>query len=230
MSLTYINLTKILQDLVSKHDCRRTELAKYLNISPARLSNYITGKRTPDISTIVNIAEFFGIDLNTFVGVKFSGVPLYKNFDKEAFELKEKKLRYADRNDIAEIPFISIAGKKKYFDAERIPLSMFFLVDIEEPEKNAVMFEIPTDLSDDIQAGDLIVCARCTSTTLKSNDHVLLNGRAFHTYTYINSKYTPMLVDKNNPDKTIYIENEEELSSYFVLRHVFKDKRQIKHI
>lgn len=48
----------------------QTHLAEYLGISQNTLSQYETGKRTPDIKTVKMLAEYFSVSINAILGIK----------------------------------------------------------------------------------------------------------------------------------------------------------------
>ena len=56
---------------------KQTDLAKAVNVSPAALSGYETGKYEADIETYMKIADFFGVSLDYLLGA--SNTPKLKD-------------------------------------------------------------------------------------------------------------------------------------------------------
>ena len=54
----------VLKRLRKKQGLTQQELAKYLKISPSAIAMYESGKRMPDYDLIIEIADFFNVDLN----------------------------------------------------------------------------------------------------------------------------------------------------------------------
>lgn len=46
------------------------DIAEYLNIHPASYANYENGKRIPDIQTLVRIADFYNLSIDSLLGRK----------------------------------------------------------------------------------------------------------------------------------------------------------------
>ncbi len=59
----------ILRDFMGRHPITRKrvtqkELAEYLGLSPQTISFYTTGERTPNLQTLIKLAEFFGVSVD----------------------------------------------------------------------------------------------------------------------------------------------------------------------
>lgn len=65
--------------LMDSNKTKGKELAEYLDVTPATISNYRTGSRSIDIETLDRICDYYGISLDQFFGKE----PL----DKEEMEL-----------------------------------------------------------------------------------------------------------------------------------------------
>lgn len=61
-------LGKILRDLREKHNYTQRELAKALNITPACLSKYETGRSTPSPDMPIKIADTFNVSVDYLLG------------------------------------------------------------------------------------------------------------------------------------------------------------------
>ena len=54
--------------LLSTHNKKQAELAKYLDIKPNTISFYCSGERTPNTEQIVKIADFFSVTTDYLLG------------------------------------------------------------------------------------------------------------------------------------------------------------------
>lgn len=57
-----------LKELREKYDLSQSELGKTLNVTPQSISNYETGKRMPEISELIKLADYFGVSIDYLVG------------------------------------------------------------------------------------------------------------------------------------------------------------------
>lgn len=57
-----------LKELREKYGIFQSELAKVLNVTSQAISNYEAGKREPQISELIKIAEYFGVSIDYLVG------------------------------------------------------------------------------------------------------------------------------------------------------------------
>ena len=73
-----MDISKRLKELREIHKLTQEELAQGLNVSRTTISNYENGSRTPDISMINNIADFYNITINSI----FSDTIEYKSKHK----------------------------------------------------------------------------------------------------------------------------------------------------
>ena len=59
---------KRLQKIRKRHGFTQNEVAKELNISQVNMSHYETGIREPDIETLAQLAEFYGVSTDWLIG------------------------------------------------------------------------------------------------------------------------------------------------------------------
>lgn len=64
-----MNTGKIIRDLRIKNKLSSKELSKILNISESAISLYESGKRTPSISLIIKMADYFNVSTDYLLGV-----------------------------------------------------------------------------------------------------------------------------------------------------------------
>ena len=57
-----------LKTLLEERDMSQVELAQALHLGKSTVSQYISGTRTPDLSTLKRIAEFFAVSLDFLLG------------------------------------------------------------------------------------------------------------------------------------------------------------------
>lgn len=57
-----------LKELLDERDMTQAELARSLHLGKSTISQYISGVRTPDLSTLCKLAEFFSVSLDYLLG------------------------------------------------------------------------------------------------------------------------------------------------------------------
>ena len=115
-------LGKKIKNLLMENNIKQQDLAAYLNISPSRLSNYISDKREIDFQTLSEIALFFKVDLNYFSD-KFSN--LSKNVSSYN-TLSYNTSSNFNVNDIVNISHVNLNGKIKAVNKDKIAVSKIF--------------------------------------------------------------------------------------------------------
>ena len=76
-----------IKELRQKNNISQTELAKKLEVSQKSISNYEKGLSTPDIETLIKIADYFHTTIDNLVG---HNVPYL--LDKSLLSEKQKQL------------------------------------------------------------------------------------------------------------------------------------------
>lgn len=70
-----------IKDLREDRDLRQTDLAKATGIDQRTISNYETGKSSPDAYALIKLADYFNVSIDFLVGrVNYN---FYKKADKE---------------------------------------------------------------------------------------------------------------------------------------------------
>lgn len=64
----YATFAKKLVNLRKKANLTQASLADALNISQSSIAQYETGNRLPEMSVLLEISRYFGVDLNELVG------------------------------------------------------------------------------------------------------------------------------------------------------------------
>ena len=57
-----------IRDLREDRDLRQTDVSKATGIDQKTLSNYETGKTSPDSYALIRLADFFGVSIDYLVG------------------------------------------------------------------------------------------------------------------------------------------------------------------
>lgn len=61
-------LSNILRLLVSRKEMTQKDIASELGISQQRFNFYVNGSREPDISTLILLADYFGVTVDYLIG------------------------------------------------------------------------------------------------------------------------------------------------------------------
>ena len=65
-----------LRELRTRNGTRQSTLAKYIHRSPCSISNYENGVNSPDLETLVRIADFYGVSTDYLLGrTDFASAP-----------------------------------------------------------------------------------------------------------------------------------------------------------
>lgn len=74
-----------------KKHLTQSQLGKLVGLSGAQISRFESGQREPSITTLVKLAEIFGVTVGYLVGVeKKTPVPAEKRDEGEVFDLSKK--------------------------------------------------------------------------------------------------------------------------------------------
>lgn len=61
-------LGDMIAELRQDHHMNQKELAQFLNVSVATISHYESEKHSPDLATLVRIADYFGVSVDYLLG------------------------------------------------------------------------------------------------------------------------------------------------------------------
>ena len=109
-----------LRELRKEQRITQEDLAEKLNVSSRTISRWETGSNMPDISLLIEIADFFDVSIPEII----NGERKSEKMDEEVKEVAEKLSDYADAekvNIIKEIRKLSIGGV--------IDLIAYFIID-----------------------------------------------------------------------------------------------------
>lgn len=104
-----------LRNLRISQNKTQQEVADDLCISRATLSNYETGVRLPDISTLTILADYYGVDANYFIDTTKIRAVFSENDNHTLFLMKEKEKEKPKRkmspSSLIALNYFSLAGK-----------------------------------------------------------------------------------------------------------------------
>ena len=92
---------EIMKELRKENNLSQEELAKQLNLTQRTYSNYENGKRQPDINTLIEIAEYFHITLDTLTGTETKRLELLTETERKILN-KYRTLNTVHKNKIEE--------------------------------------------------------------------------------------------------------------------------------
>lgn len=218
---------KKLKELITQKSIKQIKLAKYLGISPSRLSNYLSDKREPDLEMLAKMAKYLGVDLNYFTDVRFSAgkkEAIYLQNFVEAEMLMEAKSSYSvsQSDDAIDIPCTSINSKKSAAKTKLVSFSKLFLENVNSPAENAIMFEVTTGIGGKhFHQGDYIVATLFGSSALKNGALLFETGRNSKIFRYIEDKDEKYLLSDDTKEIR-KVNDEKELENYYVVIWVIK--------
>lgn len=195
---------------------KHKDLAEYLGISASRLSNYMNDKREPDFNTLVRIAAYIKEPLDTFAKTMAG----YPEVSASAAMVAESGSSYGSGS--VALPLQELNAKRKSPSSKTITLGASFFGDLEEPRKNAAVFEATSRFPEyGIEEGDYLICASCKTSAPVNGDILLKNGRYPGFYRYHEVDKIRMLLDAVNV-KNIVVKNQTDLYPYYKILFTMK--------
>ena len=82
-----------LKELMQETKTTQRELAKSLGVERGSISNWVTGKRTPDAYMMTQIAEYFNVTVDFLL--KGNNDKNLKNVEKDIQEIRELYVKYS---------------------------------------------------------------------------------------------------------------------------------------
>ncbi len=212
---------KKLKELIKLRNIKQIKLAKYVGISPSRLSNYLSDKREPDIEMLAKMARYLSVDLNYFTDVRFpakkdAAYPVTIPEDSVAMEGAVAYVTTDDSAGTVDVPFMSINSKKRAAKTKVVSVSRLFLGGVKDPAANATMFEVTTGIGgDNFRQGDYILAARYNSVKVNNGALVFETGRNGKAYRYLEDKGKYLLLAEDT--KEIETVSKDDLSAYYTI-------------
>ena len=94
----YSKYCTIMKELRKEKKLSQEEIAKKINVSQRTYSNYENGQREPSIETLIKLAEFYNITLDTLAGIETKKLePLTEKERYIIHKFRELKKTYQDK-------------------------------------------------------------------------------------------------------------------------------------
>jgi transcriptional regulator with XRE-family HTH domain len=210
---------KKLKDLIRSRGIRQIKLAKFLGISPSRLSNYLSDKREPDLEMLSKMAKYLDVDLNYFSNTFYP-----QSIENARNAVSSFVLKPHDENALVvptvNVPYIAINSKKRLGRKALVPVPLFLLEGVDNPSENALLCEVTTKIGGiHFKSSDVVLSAKCASVKDKNGKVVFETGRNGKAFRYLEKKDYRLLVSEDNSEMLNV--TDEELERYNVLLWVF---------
>lgn len=110
-------LGTILKQLRKEKGLSQTDLADYLQITRGSYSNYETHKRSPDYSTLIKLAKFYGVSLDYLLGE--TTIRSYANIDQQLKNMTDNDplSTISEENQQKVLEYIQLLQKAESLDA-----------------------------------------------------------------------------------------------------------------
>lgn len=216
---------KKLKYLLKSTKRKQIDLAKYLGISPSRLSNYLSDKKEPDIDMLGEMAKYLGVDLNYFSNIDFFSKKNDKKISQPTVSVNDVDAPYGseDTDRVIRVPLTLINAKKRGINTTTVALSAILLKGINEPEKNVTVFEINAYIPSGIaEEYDFLVCVKSSEVPLENGDLLFEHGRNTKFFRYYKTDDLIILVNEDNNKEHTTLTEESALSYYNKLLWVIK--------
>lgn len=106
-----------LAEMMEQTNTTQQALANYLGLSRSAVTQYVSGKREPDLSTLIKIAEYFSVSLDYVAGRTDGETP--KSREPQNFvEINDKVIRLHNGDFLR----VHIGGKTFDFTVQEIEL------------------------------------------------------------------------------------------------------------
>lgn len=211
---------KKLKELIKEQKVKQMKLAKYLGISPSRLSNYLSDKREPDLDMLAKMAHYLNVDLNYFSEIDFNMTDRKYGLAEEAMTLTDNSAEYNRLPDVASIPVCSINSKKRAARTKSASVSTIFLEGIGDPEDNAVLFEVTTNIGENVfKIGDYILAEKF-DVNHKSGALIFETGRNGKIYQYVKDDNAHFFLALNTNE--IFHIDGKDLSGFYTINWIIK--------
>ena len=210
---------KKLKELIHQRNIKQIKLAKYLGISPSRLSNYLSDKREPDLEMLAKMARYLGVDLNYFSGVRFTAKKdaTFMTDDDPVVGKEHVTYNTEDVWGSVDIPYMSINSKKKAAKTKMVSVSGMFLNGVDNPRENAIMFEVTTGVGGkNFKQGDYLVAVRFSLAEAKAGALIFETGRNGKVFRYIKDANGSYFLSEDSKELK-KLSGKEDFESYYIV-------------
>ena len=203
---------KKLKELIKLRNIKQIKLAKYMGISPSRLSNYLSDKREPNIELLAKMARYLSADLNFFTDISFPARKGAAHSVSDDNAAADSVLTTGTVN----VPHMLINSKKRATKTKVAAINKLFLRGVKNPAANAAVFEVTTGIGgDNFRQGDYILAAKCNSIKVNNNTLVFETGRNGRAYRCFEDRNRYLLLAEDT--KEIKTVTKTALSAYYAI-------------
>lgn len=213
---------KKLKELIKERNIKQIKLAKYVGISPSRLSNYLSDKREPDLEMLAKMAKYLGVDLNYFTDVKFTSKDMsYGDAPELDGKANDVSVDYL-ADDAVNVPYLSINSKKRASKTTTMPVSKIFFTGVDNPSDDAVVFEVTTGIGDTtFRQGDFVLAARFDMSRTENGALVFETGRNGKIYRYFKDNVKSFFLTEAT-NEIVQLPKNKDLSGYYSIIWIFR--------
>jgi transcriptional regulator with XRE-family HTH domain len=197
---------KKLKELLQSTNTKQVQLAKFIGISPSRLSNYLADKREPDLVMLSKMAHYLNVDLNYFAhGAVATPSPVVVS---EPVALREVV------GLVRNLPFMRSNQREA---KETLAVSALFTDGY--AVEDLLVLEAQQDIGENVHKGDYIIVEKYTEDKGRMGDTIVAG----------NSCYKLAISDDQRfliAEKTSKIIRFDSSKTYYILRWMFLKKQQ----
>lgn len=218
---------KKLKELIRQRGIKQVELARYVGISPSRLSNYLSDKREPDLEMLARMAKFMSVDLNYFSDIRFTARPEndYATISTGGYVVAESSASYGD-DDSSLVPLLPVNAKKRATHNVLVPMGRMFLEGVTNPDESAKLFEVNNPpAGSSVRDGDYLIAASCGAVALENGDMLMESGRNCRFFRYYHEAGIALLVSDDDERETVRVSDSSMIDDYYKILWVVKKPR-----
>lgn len=99
-----------IERVIESSQFSKTEIARFLGVSPAAITNWVKGKNSPDLEKLVHLCEIFNLSLNDFYGSE--PVAVERDTEKEKLLLLYDELNFTGKMKLVDLADDLVASGK----------------------------------------------------------------------------------------------------------------------
>lgn len=99
-----------IEKVIDSSQFSKTEIAEYLDVTPASITNWVKGRNSPDLEKLLKFCELFNISLNDIYGS--STVRVQRDTDRERLMFLYDKLNYTGKMKLVDLADDLVASRK----------------------------------------------------------------------------------------------------------------------
>ncbi len=211
--------SKRLKNLLKSKNLTQSELGRVLDLSRPEISNYVTGRHVPSLSTAVKISDFFNVSIDYL----FREKPIDSINSFLPMSIPSISLSYSEIMDIP-ISLTQAIERGSFIFIEhdsRLKNSLLYSVQINDDSLNSKEYYCP-------KGTNLVVISKNSVLTVRSGNNVIAlihNSCNAIARTYIDDGINKILYSPNDKKyPPIQMENSIEIAGVVVKRHFESDQ------